>query len=115
MANEERVRQNFMNGFVDVALTNVGTTLTSSALAFFPAVDSKKHAAVTLDPRQQFGTAEIVWITSHVAGEITATILRAQEGTVARAHQMNTRWAHAPTKNDYKSYATRMYARSMWR
>lgn len=112
---EERVRLNFYNGFVDVAIDNDDQLLTSSSLSQFPTITDKQHAAITLDPRQEFGAAEIAWIVLHTAGEITATILRGQEGSVARPHQMNTRWAHAPTRNDFKSYSTRTFAKSQFR
>jgi hypothetical protein len=115
MANEERVRTNFQNGYLDVALAAGDLTMTSAQLMNFPVINSKQHAAITLDPRQEGGDAEIVWVVLHAQGEITAIIRRGQEGTIPRDHDMNIRWAHAPTRNDFKNYATRTYARATWR
>lgn len=119
MANEERVRVNFQNGFIDDNPLLIGAgTLTSSALANFPVITNRQHAALTLDPRQEFGLAEIVWVIDHPAASITATILRGRESSASRQHTQGVRWSHSMTDLDLdnaKNYASRMYARSMWR
>lgn len=117
MANETRVRYDFLSGTIsDNPLTNTATTLNSPGLAAFPTVTSQQYAAITLDP---FSTnPEIVWITAHVFGQNTATIVRGREGSAQRQHVSGTRWSHAPTAFDDnypKSPVTRIYARSMWR
>lgn len=97
-----RIRANFVNGVVaDDPLANIGTTLTSDGLVDLPAVIAPDVAAITLDPSESYGSPEIVYVTAHVSGTNTATILRAQEGTVAREHPMGTKWAHVPTAADF--------------
>jgi len=119
MANEQRLRFNFQNGFIDDSPLLIGAgTLTSSALANFPAVTSAQYAAITLDPAAQFGASEIIWIILHTAASTTATILRGRENTTARQHSQGVRWSHSPTAYDDnypKNAASRIYAKSMWR
>ena len=101
MANELRVRQNFLGGIIeDNPLTSGATTLTSAALAAMVAIGSTQHLAITLDPDGLYGEPEIVWVTAHTAAATTATILRGQEGTTARAHYRDVRWSHGPTTRD---------------
>ena len=102
MANEKRLRVNSIGGLIeDNPLTSGATTLTSSALASLPLVDSTNHCALVLDPDGVEATPEIVWITAHTAYATTATVSRAQEGTVAVAHSQGIPWVHAPTVSDY--------------
>ena len=101
VANERRIRANFLNGTVDDNPLAVGaTTLTSSALASFPVVDATNHAMLVLDPNGIGGTPEVVMVTAHGAGATTATIVRAQEGTVARSHAQTTPWTHSALASD---------------
>lgn len=104
MANELRVRQNFLGGLIeDNPLTSSATTLTSAALAAMVAIGSTQHLPIILDPDGLYGEPEIAYITAHAAGATTATILRAQEGTTARAHPQDQRWSHGPTMQDFFS------------
>jgi hypothetical protein len=97
VANELRVRQNFLGGIIeDNPLASGGTTLTSAALAAMVAIGSTQHMPLTLDPDGIFGEPEIVYVTAHTAAATTATILRAQEGTTARSHQQDVNWVHGP-------------------
>lgn len=102
MANEKRVRQNFIGGLVDTAdLAAAGTTLNSAALAAIATtIDSTNHMAITLDPDGLYGAPEIAYITAYTPGATTATILRGQEGTAARQHLLDTPWVHGPTVRD---------------
>lgn len=101
MANELRVRQNCLGGKVEDNPLAIGaTTLTSAALAAMVAISATQHLSITLDPDGIFGAPEIVWVTAHVAGATTATILRAQEGTTARSHKQDVDWSHGPTAMD---------------
>ena len=119
MANERRLRRDFLNGFVsDNPLLVGATTLTSSNLQFMPVIDSTNYMVITLDPLGVDGAPEIVYVTAHSAAASTTTIVRGQEGTTARPHNQNTRWAHAPTAYDHdysKSYATRLFMRANYR
>lgn len=102
MSNEIRVRQNFLGGKVDDnPLTSGATTLTSSALAALVAIGSTQHAAITLDPDGLAGAPEIVYVTAHTASATTATILRGQESTTARAHNQDIDWIHGATIKDF--------------
>jgi hypothetical protein len=69
--------------------------------AFTPAVAAPQYMAVILDPQQQFGAPEIVWVTAHTGGANTATVVRAQEGSTLRAHNTGEFWVAGPTPQDY--------------
>lgn len=96
-----RLRQNFQSGDLSAGLTIGGTTLTSAQLAGFQAVVAPDIAVIVLDPHGVDGAPEIVHVTAHTALALTATILRAQEGTVARAHNVATDWEHNITEDDF--------------
>ena len=103
MPNEIRTRSNFVGGLIEnTPLTSGGTTLTSAGLANLPAISATEHAALILDPDGIAGNSEIVWVTAHTAFSTTATILRAQEGTTARAHNQDMPWVHTATVRDYE-------------
>lgn len=107
MANELRVRQNFASGTItNNPLLVGGTTLNSAALASLSAIGATQHLAIVLDPTGLAGAPEIVWITAHTGAATSATILRGQEGTVARQHASGTIWRHAPTTYDYPYSST---------
>jgi hypothetical protein len=103
VSNELRVRQNFIGGLVeDNPLASGGTTLTSAALSALVAIGSTQHAVIVLDPDGVAGAPEIVYVTAHTGSATTATILRGQEGTTARAHVQDTPWVHGPTVRDHE-------------
>lgn len=96
-------RQRFNNVYgltTDAPLTAGATTFNSPGLANMDVVSSA-HAVVTLDPLREFGEPEIVVVTSHTASATVGTITRGQYGTVARSHQVNTTWVHAPLDEDF--------------
>jgi hypothetical protein len=43
---------------------------------------------------------EVVWVTAHAAAATTVTVVRAREGTIARAWPSSTQWLVAPTSRD---------------
>jgi hypothetical protein len=99
-----RLKYDFVAGHTaDDPLTLGATTFNSNDLEDFPDVVSPDIAVCSFDPNSQNGDPEIVYITDHVFGASTATILRGQEGTTARAHPVNTRWVHAPTVVDFST------------
>lgn len=101
MANEARIRANFVGGLVeDNPLASGGTTLTSAGLAALGAVTSAEHIAIVLDPDGRAGNPEVIWVTLHTAAATSATVVRGREGTTARAHERDTPWVHGPTKYD---------------
>src|SRR4029077_1330615 len=77
---------------------------------FTPAVASPNYMPVVLDPQQQFGTPEIVYVTAHTASATAATVVRAQEGSALRAHSSGEFWVAGPTALDFNKgfYAARM-------
>lgn len=102
MANEKRVRANAVGGSIDDNPLLIGaTTLTSAALAALPVIDTTNYAALTLDPDGVEGSPEIVYVTAHTTGATTATIVRAQESSVAIQHSVDIPWVHAPTVKDF--------------
>lgn len=102
MANELRKRQNFLAGTItDNPLLIGATTINSANLAKVAGgVGAADHMAITLDPAGADGDPEIVYITAHTALGTVATIVRAQEGTVAREHAQGVVWSHSPTVRD---------------
>lgn len=101
MANELRVRQNFLGGLVEDNPLAIGaTSMTSPGFGAMVAVGSTQHLPIVLDPDGVFGEPEIVYVTAHTAGTLTATIQRAREGTVARQHNRDTPWLHGGVISD---------------
>lgn len=92
--------QNFLGGTLDSAHTDVTTTLTSAALAAMVAVVADDYMKVVLDPDGLDGEPEIVYVSAHTASATTATIVRGQEGTTARAHRQDVPWVHAVVASD---------------
>lgn len=98
-----RLRQDFREGTItNNPLLVAGTTLNSAALAELVAVTGSDILAITLDPKGAHGDPEIVHVTAHTAAATSATILRAQEGTVAREHPLGTVWQHNITAEDFE-------------
>lgn len=111
MANEIRVRVNFIGGIVDDnPLSDVATTLTSTSLSDMPLINTTNHAAIVLDPDGIDGNPEIVHVTAHGVGATTATVLRGQESTVARQHNQSTPWIHTATSQDFETPASTILA-----
>lgn len=101
-----RIRSNNVYGItVDNPLTSVATTMNSTGLSVLPTVSSA-HSIIVLDPKRVFGDPEIVVVTSHVGLTTSAVITRAQYGTTARSHPMNTAWAHVAITGDYTEICT---------
>lgn len=78
--------------------------------AFTPTVANPNYMPVILDPQQQNGAPEIVYVTAHSGSATTATVLRAQESTSTRAHLTGEFWVAGPTALDLNKgfYAARM-------
>lgn len=104
-----RSRTNFVAGLLDSSITNVATSMTSSASAGASglpglAAISTDTAVIVLDPDRVAGAPEVVYVTAHTGAANTATILRAQEGTTARAHNSGIKWVHSVTKADMENF-----------
>lgn len=74
-----------------------GVAMSSPALADLPVVSAPDVAAITLFDGNEY---EIIHVTDHVALSDTATILRAQEGSVAKEWPVGSRWNHGLTAED---------------
>lgn len=110
MANEIRLRQGFLGGLVeDNPLSAVATVLNSASLAAMVAVTATGHLPIVLDPDGYEGDPEIAYVTSHAASASTCTLLRAQEGTLARQHNKNTPWRHGPLTTDLQPGSENVY------
>ena len=101
-----RVRTNFLGGVIENGggLTDVGTTLQSSALAEMepiPTNSQRTIAFITLDPFRRAGAPEVVQVTSHVMHAINATISRGQDHTAYRPHPRGTEWLQGPLVSDW--------------
>lgn len=92
---------NFQSGTItDNPLSNVATTVNSSAFASLPAVTAPDTMWLVLDPNGVNGAPEIVQITAHTAAATSVTVVRAQQSTSARSHPVNSAWTVAVTKSD---------------
>lgn len=94
MANEIRVRGNFVSGTLSSSMSNVVGTMSSAALASLPAIGSTQHAVISIEN-------EIMYVTAHTGGATTATVLRGQEGTSGAAHSTVPTWYHGPVASDF--------------
>lgn len=85
------------------------TTITSTGFASLPTITagSGDILALTLDPGEVNGAAEVVWVTAHGAAATTVTVSRGQEqglgGAAPRAHPSGTVWDHGPTAADFEA------------
>lgn len=101
MANERRLRPNYVAGTIDTALDSSGVTISGQALTRLPVIDATNYAVLTLvDPVA--GTFEIVYVLAHTAGAPVATMLRGVEGSTARAWPANTTFVVAPSAADFR-------------
>ena len=102
MANDFRLRGNFLSGQVADAPLLVGaTTMNSPGLASLPVIDSTTYMALVIDPSGTGGPPEIVHVTDHASLATSATIVRAREGSGAREHAATTTWINSPTTYDF--------------
>lgn len=104
MANELRVRANFVAGALSASLTSSGTSMSSAALADLPDIGTTEHAAISLfiaDSDGRITAKEIVHVTAHTASATTATIARGKEGTTGVAWASGDKWEHSATKADF--------------
>lgn len=106
-----RLRANSVIGTLDLELAapaSPGATETwqQAGTDVLPGVSTSDPAhpyviAVTLDPAELNGAAEIIHITSRAGGATTNTIKRGQEGTTGRVHPAGTKWVVGPTALDF--------------
>lgn len=98
-----RRRFNNQSGVLSAQILTAGTTLTSAELANLPAVVGPDIVVIVLDPESVGGAPEIAHVTAHTALATTATVLRAQESTTARTHNIGIKWKHVATVLDFET------------
>lgn len=103
MANEIRVRANFVAGQLSSAMLTGDTTIQGAGLADLPAIGATEYAPIAIFRTDNAGRVtqkEIVWVTAHTAGATTATATRGREGTTAQAWNVGDRFSHTDTALD---------------
>lgn len=102
MANERRVRDNFITGVTTTdPLAAIDTTMDSDELVALQEIDATEHAVLVLDPLGEGNGPEIVYVTAHTAGATTADIVRGRNGTSAVEHAVGTKWKLSPVRDDF--------------
>lgn len=104
MATTNRLFQDFISFVTDADPGSGGTSLSAPGLADLLVVASPDFVALTLDPEEEFGAPEIVWVSAHSSSATTATIVRAQEGTGGIAHAVGTQVVVGVTQDALDSY-----------
>lgn len=104
MANEQRLRRNYMFGTIaanNPQNMNIGdATYTDASFAKIPAVPATAHFPITFEDAAT-GLYEIMYVIAHTANSNTVTLRRAQEGTTQLVWGPLSKWVHAPTVRDY--------------
>jgi microcystin-dependent protein len=84
----------------DNPLTNVATTINSTAFVNLPTVTAPDFMWLVLDPDGSGNGPEIVKVTAHTASATSVTVTRAQQSTTGVQHAVGTEWVAAFTKDD---------------
>lgn len=109
MANEIRLRPNFVAGGLSADMASGVTTMQSGGLADLGTVDATNHVAITLwrtDLAGRVTQKEIVWMTLHTASATSGTIVRAREGTTAQNWLTGDRWSISQLSSDVITICT---------
>lgn len=100
-----RIAAAAVSGTLSSALASGDTTMAAAALANLPAISGGDYAAITIGYDRPGGAIpETVWVTAHGANATSATIVRAREGTTARAWDSGAAWVHGPTPEDRRAF-----------
>lgn len=80
--------------------------LSSNELPYLPPVTAPDYLALVINPQGSIDTSEppppeTVWVTSHLAGSSSVTVIRGCEGRPAQSWGSGVRWAHVATNEDY--------------
>jgi len=103
MANDLRVRQDFVAGALSAPLASGATSMSSAGLEDLQVIDTSNFCSIGLFRTDASGRViqkEIVWVIVHTAGATTATIVRGREGTTAQDWDTGDRWSHSQTARD---------------
>lgn len=106
MAYEQRSPRDYVGGTLSTAAAISDTALVSDAFTALPTdYTSTKVLPLTIhDPTT--GLYEVVWVTAHASSSTTVTVVRAREGTTARAWASGSHVICAPTIRDTLSTST---------
>lgn len=87
-------RLNFKAGTLTGQLAGSATPTGTLAagLSTLPVVASPDFIRITLDPEGANGAPEVVYLIDHTSGNNSGTVLRAQESSSARTHNIGTVW-----------------------
>ena len=97
-----RLRANFLTGTItNNPLAPAGVSISSAELSKLPVISAPDYMPLALDPLASNGAPEIVWVTDHASGATTVTVLRHQEGTLARSHPAASIWGNTLTAQDF--------------
>lgn len=94
--------QNLITGTITADPGSGGTSVSASVFqTSLDAVTAPDTMWAVLDPLGVNGAPEIVQITAHTAAAVSCTVVRAQQGTTARAHPIGTTVVVSPvTESD---------------
>lgn len=87
---------NFAGGALDAAVSAADTTFQSPGLADLPSASPTSPVRIALETQDADGrttAAELVDVVSGASGAQSRTVVRAREGTMARAWPRKARWA----------------------
>jgi len=76
------------------------TTINSAGFANLPVVTAPDFLWLTLDPDALVGAPEIVKVTTHTSSATSVTVVRGQQGTAARSHNLAEVWNAVLTEQD---------------
>lgn len=99
MANEYRFPSDYKFGTLTTAAAISDTSLASAEFAALATgYSTALYMPIVLhDPSVGY---EVMWMTAHTASSTSITVVRAKEGTTARAWPSSTQWLVAPTVRD---------------
>jgi hypothetical protein len=106
------LRLDFFSGYLSQTVDPSDNVLQSNDFQALPAVGGGDVLKLVLDPFRQRGPRpEVVYVTGHVAGQSQVTVLRGQDGTVARTYgDVGTMWLHGPLTSDWTALSSALSA-----
>jgi hypothetical protein len=100
VAQEYRHTLNGFYGQLSSSVTAAATSMTDPAFSALPTITgTADYIPLTLSD-QTLRLIETVWVTAHATGSTTVTVVRAKEGTLARAWPSGTPYHQADTVRD---------------
>ena len=106
MVYEQRAPRDYLAGTLSTAAAISDTAIVSDSFSTLPTdyTTTKVLPLVIHDPST--GLYEVVWVTAHTSTSTTVTVVRAREGTTARAWAAGSYVICAPTVRDALSTST---------